>query len=121
MLQVPPPSPAGRAPVFILAGLCLVAGLLDLRVVLRRRLTAGERIRRHLWRMCFAFFIATGSFFLGQQKVMPVAVRGSPVLFALAFAPFLVMAFWLVRLRFAKFVGRLSLRLSSTPAAAAST
>ena len=114
-------TPAGRAPVFILAGLCLVAGLLDLRVVLRRRLTAGERIRRHLWRMCFAFFIATGSFFLGQQKVMPVAVRGSPVLFVLAFAPFLVMAFWLVRLRFAKFVGRLSLHLPSTPAAAAAT
>ena len=84
------PTPAGRGPVFFLAGLCLLAGSLDLRVVLRGRLTAGERIRRHLWRMCFAFFIATGSFFLGQQRVMPVAVRGSPVLFVLAFAPFAV-------------------------------
>jgi uncharacterized membrane protein len=105
-------TPVGSGPVFILAGLCLVAGLLDLRVVLRKRLTAGERIRRHLWRMCFAFFIATGSFFLGQQKVMPVAVRGSPILFVFAFAPFGVMLFWLVRLRFAKFIGRLSLPLS---------
>jgi hypothetical protein len=110
------PTPGSRAPVFFLGGLCLLAGLLDLRVVLRKRLTAGERIRRHLWRMCFAFFIATGSFFLGQQKVMPVAVRGSPILFVLAFAPFVVMAFWLVRLRFPKFVGRLSLRLPPAPA-----
>jgi len=113
-------TPAGRAPVFMLAGLCLAAGLLDLRVVLRKRLTAGERIRRHLWRMCFAFFIATGSFFLGQQKAMTVAVRGSPVLFILAFAPLLVTAFWLIRLRFAKSIGRLNLRLPSAPGAAAS-
>ena len=54
--------------------------------------------------MCFAFFIATGSFFLGQQDVLPAAVRGSPILFVLAFAPFAVMLFWLVRLRFAKAV-----------------
>jgi uncharacterized membrane protein len=109
-----PPS-AGRGPVFFFAALCLLAGLLDLRVVLRGRLSAGERIRRHLWRMCFAFFIATGSFFLGQQKVMPHAVRGSPILFVLAFAPFAVMAFWLIRLRFAKAIARLSLRLPSAP------
>jgi len=104
-------TPVGSGPVFILAGLCLTAGLLDLRVVLRKRLSAGERMRRHLWRMCFAFFIATGSFFLGQQKVMPAAVRGSPVLFLLSFAPFAVMLFWLVRLRFAKMIARLNLRL----------
>jgi len=105
------PTPVGRGPVFFIAGLCLLAGLLDLRVVLRKRLTPGERVRRHLWRMCFAFFIATGSFFLGQQKVMPVEVRGSPVLLVLAFAPFAVMAFWLIRLRFAKAIARLRLRL----------
>jgi hypothetical protein len=58
--------------------------------------------------MCFAFFIATGSFFLGQQKVMPVAVRDSPILFVLAFAPFAVMLFWLVRVRFKGKVLRLA-------------
>ena len=105
------PTPVGPGPHFAVAGLCLVAGLLDLRVVLRKRLTAGERIRRHLWRMCFAFFIATGSFFLGQQDILPQAVRGSPLLFVLAFAPFAVMAFWLVRLRFAKPLARITERL----------
>ena len=111
-------TPVGSGPVFILAGLCLMAGLLDLRVVLRKRLSPGQRIRRHLWRMCFAFFIATGSFFLGQQKVMPAAVRDSPVLFVLASAPLGLMLFWLVRLRFAKMVAKLRLHLPSAPPAA---
>jgi hypothetical protein len=71
---------------------------------------AAQRISRHLWRMCFAFFIATGSFFLGQQDVLPKAVRGSAILFVLAFAPFAVMPFWLVRLRFRKAPGRLGAR-----------
>jgi hypothetical protein len=94
-------TPVGRGPIFAVAALCLFAGLLDLNAILRAKLTPVQRISRHLWRMCVAFFIATGSFFLGQQGVMPAAVRGSPVLFLLAFAPFAVMAFWLVRVRFA--------------------
>jgi hypothetical protein len=93
-------TPAGAGPVFVFAGACLLAGLGDLRTILRRRLTPAQRLSRHLWRMCVAFFIATGSFFLGQQDVLPQAVRGSPVLFVLAFAPFAVMLFWLARLRF---------------------
>jgi hypothetical protein len=95
-------TPVGSGPVFALAGLILLAGLLDLNAILRARLTPVQRISRHLWRMCFAFFIATGSFFLGQQQVLPQAVRGSPILFVLAFAPFAVMAFWLVRVRIGK-------------------
>jgi hypothetical protein len=103
---IAPPTPVGTGPVYALAGLCLLAGLGDLKAVLRKKLTAAQRLSRHLWRMCVAFFIATGSFFLGQQDVMPERVRGSPVLFVLAFAPFAVMLFWLVRLRFAKAIAR---------------
>ena len=104
-------TPAGRGPIFATAGLCLLAGLLDLNAVLRRKLTPVQRLSRHLWRMCVGFFIATGSFFLGQQDVLPEAVRGSPILFVLAFAPFAVMAFWLVRLRFPKALAGLRTRL----------
>ena len=111
-------TPAGPGPIFALAGVCLLAGLLDLNAVLRKRLTPAQRLSRHLWRMCFAFFIATGSFFLGQQDIMPQAVRGSPVLYLLAFAPFAVMAYGLIRLRFANRIGRLALRVAPQPAAA---
>jgi hypothetical protein len=99
-------TPAGQGPLFVFAAVCLLAGLLDLNAILRAKLTAVQRISRHLWRMCVAFFIATGSFFLGQQDVMPQAVRGSPILFVLAFAPFAVMVFWLVRVRFSKTIAR---------------
>lgn len=86
---------------------CLLAGLLDLNFILRGQLSGAQRIARHLWRMCCAFFIATGSFFLGQQNVLPEAVRGSPLLWVLAFAPFAFMLFWLIRMRFAKAWARL--------------
>ena len=95
-------TPVGSGPAYALGGLCLFAGLLDLSVILRRRMSEASRISRHLWRMLFAFFIATGSFFLGQQDVLPAAMHRSPWLFVPAFAPFALMAFWLVRVRIGK-------------------
>jgi hypothetical protein len=71
----------------------------DLRVIRRGGLSANERLRRHLWRMCFAFFFAAASFFLGQQKVMPAWMHGSPVLWVLGLAPLGFMAYWLWRTR----------------------
>ena len=100
-------TPVGAGPVFAIGALWLVAGLLDFNAALRRKLTPPQRIARHLWRMCFAFFIATGSFFLGQQDVMPEMVRGSSILLVLGFAPFAIMAFWLVRVRLPKMGERL--------------
>ncbi len=99
-------TPAGRGPIFIFGSVCLLAGLLDLNAILRRKLTPAQRLSRHVWRICVAFFIATGSFFLGQQDVMPEVLRGSLWLFVPAFAPFALMLFWLVRLRFAKAIAR---------------
>jgi hypothetical protein len=96
------PGPPGPVGLFVLGAICLLAGLGDLRFILRGTLSATQRISRHLWRMCFAFFIATGSFFLGQQDVLPQALRGSQILFVLAFAPFALMLFWLVRVRFSR-------------------
>jgi len=95
-------GPPGPGALFALGGICLLAGLSDLKFIIRGRLSATQRISRHLWRMSFAFFVATGSFFLGQQDVLPQAVRGSPILFALAFAPFALMIFWLARVRFSR-------------------
>ena len=99
-----PPGPIG---LFALGGICLLAGLSDLKFIIRGKLSATQRISRHLWRMCFAFFIATGSFFLGQQDVLPQAMRGSPILFVLAFVA--LMLFWLVRVRFSKMISGLKL------------
>ncbi|MFL5298092.1 MAG: hypothetical protein ACJ798_17080 [Phenylobacterium sp.] len=69
------------------------------RRVLRRELTGANRLARHLWRMCLAMFVATGSLFLGQPKVFPIWLRGSPILWILALAPLAAMVFWLIRIR----------------------
>ncbi len=82
---------------------------LDLRVVAKGGLTGAARIARHVWRMCAAFFGAAGSFFLGQQKVMPVWMHGSKVLLVLGLAPLGFMLFWMVRVRIGK-------RFKSAPA-----
>ncbi len=50
--------------------------------------------------MCFALFFAAASFFLGQQKVMPVWMHGAWYLYVLALAPLAFMVFWLIRVRF---------------------
>ena len=90
-------SPSQAFVLFATAGTFAAAG--ELNVLLRRQIAGAARIARHLWRMCFSLFIAAGSFFLGQQQVMPEWIRGSTILFVLAFAPLAAMVFWVVRVR----------------------
>jgi uncharacterized membrane protein len=84
---------------FVFGSLALLAALGDLRMIRARGLHGFPRIARHLWRMCFALFIATGSFFLGQAKVIPQPLRIFPVLTVLALLPLVFMLYWLVRVR----------------------
>jgi uncharacterized membrane protein len=95
---------------YVFAGFTGFAAALDVKVIRRGGIAGVQRISRHLWRMCAAFFFAAGSLFLGQQKIMPVWMHGSPVLVALAVTPLTVMVFWLVRVR----IGR---RFKTVPAA----
>jgi hypothetical protein len=87
------------APGLVVNSVLLLAGLGDLRVLRTGPLRGGQRLYRHLWRMCWAFFIATGSFFLGQADEIPAAIRYWPALFVLAFTPLLAIAYWAWRLR----------------------
>ncbi len=89
------------APLYgIFATLALFAAAMDVKVRVGAELVGRRRIARHVWRMCTALFFGTGSFFLGQQKVMPLSIQGSPMLFVLALAPLVLMTFWLLRMRF---------------------
>ena len=102
MARNSPTGTIGKTPpqaflVFAIVGAIAAAG--DLKVILRGGISGAARIARHLWRMCIALTIASGSFFLGQQKVMPVWMHGSPWLFVPVFAPLLLMVFWLIRVR----------------------
>jgi uncharacterized membrane protein len=90
--------PAGL--FFVFGSIAALAAAGDFKMIRQGGVSGSARITRHLWRMCFALFLATGSFFLGQQKVMPVALRGSPALAVLGLAPLALMVFWLLRVRF---------------------
>ncbi|HET7062641.1 MAG TPA: hypothetical protein VFI49_00085 [Rudaea sp.] len=84
---------------FVLGSIVTLAAIGDWRMILRGGISGASRIARHLWRMCFALFFATGSFFIGQQKVMPAFMHGSLVLVVLGVAPLVLMIFWLWRVR----------------------
>jgi hypothetical protein len=70
--------------------------------VLVRGVHGSRRLARHVWRMCFAMFIATASFFLGQAKVIPKPLRIMPLLWIPVLVVLAMMLYWLVGLRLRK-------------------
>ena len=82
---------------FFMGAVILLAAVGDVRMLVRGGVYGAKRVVRHLWRMCFGLFIATGSFFLGQQQVFPKWLRGSPALFVPALLPLVLLIFWVLR------------------------
>jgi hypothetical protein len=85
---------------FLLFGVVgLLAAASDLRMMRSDGLGGAARIARHLWRMCFALFIAAMAFFLGQPGVFPKALRSLVLLSLPVLAVLLIMLYWLWRVR----------------------
>jgi hypothetical protein len=95
-----PGVPVGM--IFFLGFVVLLAAAGDLRMLVGGGAFGRQRIARHLWRMCFSFFIATGSFFIGQPQVFPAFIRKTNLLFLPGILPLILMIFWLIRMRFTK-------------------
>ena len=109
------PSPDG-VPVgmtFFMGSVMLLAGAGDVRMLLRGGILGSARIARHLWRMCFGLFIASGSFFMGPSNrplrllsTVGLAQHLSPALFnttlylILTILPLIMLIFWIIRVRF---------------------
>ena len=91
----------GDPTLYFFAVIAGLAALADFTLLRRRGLTGVPRIARHLWRMCAAFFIATGSFFFGQSDEIPASLRG-PLTTALGLAPLGFMLFWLAWVRISR-------------------
>lgn len=87
---------------FFLGTVVLLAAVGDVRMLARGGIVGGRRIGRHAWRMSFGLFIASGSFFLGQQQVFPARWRGSLVLMVLGLFPLGLLVYWGARVRFGK-------------------
>lgn len=85
---------------FIMFGVVgLLATIGDLRMMRSGPLQGAKRLARHLWRMCFALFIAAMSFFIGQAKVIPEPYRNRGLLALPVLAVLLTMFYWLWRVR----------------------
>lgn len=87
---------------FFIAGVLALAAAGDVRAMRPGTLRAGKRLARHLWRMCFALFIAAGSFFSIRERVAKIlpepfttpAMRALPIVLV-----FGAMFYWLWRVR----------------------
>ena len=99
-------------PPLVIGSVMLLAAFGDLQTIRVGGLRGSRRLARHLWRMCFGLFIATGSFFLGQMKFIPAPVRSVPLLLVLAFAPIVFLVYWMWRVRVR---GRLTGIVVATP------
>lgn len=87
---------------FVLGAVLLLSASGDVRVMLSGMPRGGRRLSRHLWRMCFALFIAAGSFFSIRERVAKILpeplttgrMRALPILVL-----FGVMFYWMWRVR----------------------
>jgi len=88
--------------LFFLGTVLALSAAGDVRVIRTGPLHGRQRLSRHLWRMCFALFIAVGSFFTIQSRVatiLPEAFAAS--MFRMLPIPlvFAAMFYWLWRIR----------------------
>jgi uncharacterized membrane protein len=90
---------AGMAyPLFLFGAVALSASAGDRRMIRAGGVRGAARVKRHLWRMCFALFIASIAFYLGQGRV-PEAIRIPAVIAAAVLTPLLAIAYWFWRFR----------------------
>lgn len=84
---------------FIFGTASLLAMTGDLRMLARGGLTGQPRLRRHIWRMCVALFIAANSLFIARASRFPLLLQRTHLLFAPGLLTLAVMVYWLVRVR----------------------
>jgi len=92
---------------FFIATVVLLAAAGDVRMLLCR-LSRTQRLARHLWRMCFSLFIASGSIFIARPHLFPKFMQKTGMLALLGVLPLLLMLFWLIRVRFTNAYSRKS-------------
>lgn len=91
---------------FMFGVVALLATTGDIRMMLAGRIQGTQRIARHLWRMCFALFLASISLFIGQSQVFPEPLRSSGLLPIPVLLVILLMFYWLVRVLFTQWYRR---------------
>lgn len=104
------------APSFIFGVVGLLGAAGDVRVMRAGGILGSRRLARHLWRMCFAMWVAAASFFWGPPNRVPEMIR-IPALQAVAvLVPIVAMLYWLWRIRGRQSLqGMVSVRVPPAP------
>jgi uncharacterized membrane protein len=90
------------AMLFFIATIMILAVIGDVRIMRFGMPRGGPRLARHLWRMCFALFIAAGSFFSIRErvaKILPEPFTTAPMRMLPILLIFGAMFYWLWRVR----------------------
>jgi uncharacterized membrane protein len=87
------------APMFIFSAMAIGGSIGDWKMLRAGGLTGKPRIKRHLWRLCFAMWVAAASFFWGPPNRVPEMIRIPALLPIPVLAPIVVMLYWLWRTR----------------------
>jgi len=125
-LNAPIHEPGVEAPIpaiiyYIFAAPALLGAALDLNMILRNGVSGAARIGRHLWRMCFALYLAAASFFIGQERLFPEAVRDMGIQYLPVVALIVLTVFWAVRVRFTSWYARTQPARAAAPVEAQPT
>ena len=89
-------------PMLIFGGMGVLGAIGDARVMRAGGIQGPRRIARHLWRMCFAMWVAAASFFWGPVGRVPDIIYYPALLPIPVMAPIAVMLYWLFRIRVKK-------------------
>jgi hypothetical protein len=87
------------APMFIFSAMAIGGSIGDWKMLRAGGLTGKPRIKRHLWRLCFAMWVAAASFFWGPPNRVPELIRIPALLPIPVLTPIVVMLYWLWRMR----------------------
>jgi uncharacterized membrane protein len=88
--------------LFFIATVMILAAIGDVRIMRSGVTDGGPRLARHLWRMCFALFIAAGSFFSIRErvaKILPEPLTTAPIRMLPILLIFVAMFYWMWRVR----------------------
>jgi len=86
-------------PMFVFGVMGALGMVGDIRMIHRGGIQGTRRIARHLWRMCFAMWVAAGSFFWGPPGRVPEVINIPAFLTVAVMTPVAAMLYWLWRVR----------------------
>jgi hypothetical protein len=89
----------GSATGLVVFSVLLTVGVAgDINVLIRGGVTGAQRLLRHLWRACFALFMAASSLFLATpSRILPRSIADTPVRWVLPIAITAMYVYWFIR------------------------